>query len=667
MDSSSDSEEFYECDDDLDEDVSKTTANEPKKEILSEQHVPAAAPNIKAQNTDNNETNTKSITRKESVENNQNISEKCNNNQEKKNKSETTEDVSTTIKNNNTTTIDATKSVKQEQENAKIMSASIEPKIENLNENKPSNLVKNDQLPIKSSKAAEKNSNVKETENIVTKPEKLEDKTQVVEDMWEDNGWGDIDQSLPVKETYPKASDDNLAAEVKISDIPQNKSAIIKEIVQETTKKNEDPEENLWDDEDDWGKLEPESKSKEQAAEEDLWGDDDGWGVNTPQETPEKCVQQVPQSTSVNKQSDEADLWAEGDNWGIDDDAKSKSTTSDAKSALDALTNKDESSWSGWSNWGITSVLSTAANITTSVSQGLTTVLENGIGVPDPAELARIHKAEAESRRQAGEDEPIVEESSEDNFVPFGLGNFVPGVSKITKLVETTGTKVITRGLGTLETIGKKTYEVLQENDPQLRKKRALLKYLEGEKPVLSSILREAKERAETENIDREKRHFAKKANYETMFDDYTGLVHLEALEMLSKQCEFKLESILSQSRDVNDVQETMEQIKDLCELNTDEDDDEDNNFDDLKSKMTTAIDEINIGITCEKVVETYEEVAEWIESTNSNNPDEIHSNAIENLAKLTAMAVEQYHKAAELLLVKEHRSTADEADSLVQ
>jgi len=43
---------------------------------------------------------------------------------------------------------------------------------------------------------------------------------------------------------------------------------------------------------------------------------------------------------------------------------------------------------------------------------------------------------------------------------------------------------VLTGGLDTLETIGKKTMEVLQEGDPGLMKKRALF----SGKPVLSQV-----------------------------------------------------------------------------------------------------------------------------------------------------------------------------------
>lgn len=50
-----------------------------------------------------------------------------------------------------------------------------------------------------------------------------------------------------------------------------------------------------------------------------------------------------------------------------------------------------------------------------------------------------------------------------------------------------------------------------------------------------------------------------------------------------------------------------------------------------------------------------------------TNNDREIFEHAISVLAQFTALSVERFHKTAELLLIKEHRSTVNEADSLVQ
>lgn len=45
----------------------------------------------------------------------------------------------------------------------------------------------------------------------------------------------------------------------------------------------------------------------------------------------------------------------------------------------------------------------------------------------------------------------------------------------------------------------------------------------------------------------------------------------------------------------------------------------------------------------------------------------DLFQNAILTLARFTALSVDRFHKTAELLLVKERRSTVNEADALVQ
>lgn len=53
-----------------------------------------------------------------------------------------------------------------------------------------------------------------------------------------------------------------------------------------------------------------------------------------------------------------------------------------------------QASWGGWSGWGVSSLLSTAtesvSSLTSQVSHGLSSVLETGLGVPNPEDLARM-------------------------------------------------------------------------------------------------------------------------------------------------------------------------------------------------------------------------------------------------------------------------------------
>ncbi|XP_028132027.1 protein FAM114A2 [Diabrotica virgifera virgifera] len=415
-----------------------------------------------------------------------------------------------------------------------------------------------------------------------------------------------------------------------------------KDSIEEELQKISDSDENMWEN-DDWEPVSyekdikvqdnnqkhetPESKSKEHAedkAEENMWDNDD-W------ESFEKVEPQKPEQPA-------------------------------------------EPSWSGWGNWGgVSSIFTTATQgvttLTNQVSQGLTSVLETSMGIPDPKQLAKLDREQESMIEQHESDQ---DESTNKTNLGFGFGNLsnlVSGVSHITKFVENTGNKVITGGLDTLETIGKKTMEVLQEGDPGLKNKRALLK-LEKEKPILSHVLREAKEKAERENQVLQEKHAKKKMNYETLFDDYHGLVHLEALEMLSKQCDIKLET-LSEScsgTEFQELQETMDQIKELCEI-PDEDDEDTPTFEEIKEKIQVAIKDINVSITYEKLVSLWEETEVWLNNLKLDfcDENEIHQEALQVLAQLTAIAVEQFHKCGELLLIKEHRSTADEADSLVQ
>lgn len=412
-------------------------------------------------------------------------------------------------------------------------------------------------------------------------------------------------------------------------------------------------EENMWNEDEYWGNdINIDNKTTEKDIEENMWNDDEDWEEVSKTNI---CVKAGKNFVDEKEQKLNQHAW--------ENKCEVTENKNETEAKQETQKKNETTGWTGWGNWGLSSVISTATSLTNQVSSGITSVLESSIGVPNPEELAKIHK-----QQKLHDKINTSEENNDNTSTTFGLGNLVSGVSHITKLVEETGTKVITGGLDTLETIGKKTMEVLQENDPGLRNKTKFLK-IDTNKPILSQVLREAKEKAEYENKIREQKHYEKKANYEMLFDDHQGLVHLEALEMLSKQCDIKLQT-LSQSlkgTELTDMQETMDQIKELCELP--EEDEEDVSTSDIKERLDKAVEELNISINYMKLLSTWEDIEDWLNKINLNicNENEMHQQAIETLAKLTAIAVEQFHKIGELLLIKEHRSTADEADSLVQ
>ncbi|XP_047998687.1 protein FAM114A2 [Leguminivora glycinivorella] len=439
------------------------------------------------------------------------------------------------------------------------------------------------------------------------------------------------------------------------------------------------------------GKTPVETKEEKES---DGWGD--GWDDIDPEPEP-KNDSKTSTSTKVDTKSEVKDSgksqdtgWDDFDDWGNDEikDPQPQSTKpqqapapkpqpeADIKAVTDRLAESaSKSSW-GW-GWGVDSLLSTAtagiSTITNQVSQGISTVLETGIGAPDPEELARKAR-ESEAKTDRPEERS---EKAEDAGDAFQLGSLLSGV---TKFVETTGMLISSAPVrseqrhATKETIGKKTMEVLQDGDPGLAKKRAMLGLDPGDKPVLSQVLREAKARADEEDRAREMKREAKEVHYENLFDDFEGLVHLEALEMLSRQVSMRIEErIRSADPDKRqDIKETLQQVAELCEMPEEEEEDEETDegaskADALHERLQTATTDIGLKLQFQPLVKQYTEVLDWLSSDEASTDKAVYKRCVSGLAAATAAAVEVYHKAAEMLLVKTRRSTADEADALTQ
>lgn len=259
------------------------------------------------------------------------------------------------------------------------------------------------------------------------------------------------------------------------------------------------------------------------------------------------------------------------------------------------------SAWSPWS--GMVSFISTASTGVASLTSHVSSVIESNIGIPDPEKFAqqqREKKAPNDSMAKKDCDESQVsaeakQQQNEEKLL--NLGDFVSNVTSISN-------RVISGGLDTLEGIGKKTMTILQENDAGLISKRKLLG-LDNSKPVLSQVLREAKEKSEESEKTMkltQKQMYRKQLHFETLFDDYNGLVHLEALEMLSKQASMKLQALLMplSGNALNELQQTMNSVNELCELSELDQDDYPNQLYDvseLEEKFKTATEDFDIPI----------------------------------------------------------------------
>lgn len=197
--------------------------------------------------------------------------------------------------------------------------------------------------------------------------------------------------------------------------------------------------------------------------------------------------------------------------------------------------------WGYWGSWG-KSILSTATATVTTVGQGITQVIEKAetsLGIPSPTELSA--QVEEEEKQKVSspvdgtsmEPDKAVDESS-------AVGSAMGMLSSLSSVVQSTGKTVITGGLDALEFIGKKTMDVIAEGDPGFKKTKGLMR----RNATLSQVLREAKEREELQSADKDSANSDKKvvAHYGMLFDEFQGLSHLEALEILSRESESKVQ-----------------------------------------------------------------------------------------------------------------------------
>ncbi|XP_030882885.1 protein NOXP20 [Leptonychotes weddellii] len=208
-------------------------------------------------------------------------------------------------------------------------------------------------------------------------------------------------------------------------------------------------------------------------------------------------------------------------------------------------------------------------------------------------------------------------------------------LSTITNVVQNTGKSVLTGGLDALEFIGKKTMNVLAESDPGFKRTKTLM-----ERTVsLSQMLREAKEK-EKERLAQQLTA-ERTAHYGMLFDEYQGLSHLEALEILSNESESKVQSFLA-SLDG----EKLELLKnDLISI-----------------KDVFAAKEF-------ENEENQEEQGKGKSSVKEQNKEEVYMLSIESLAEVTARCIEQLHKVAELILhgQEEEKPAQDQARVLIK
>uniref|UniRef100_H2T5C9 Family with sequence similarity 114 member A1 n=1 Tax=Takifugu rubripes TaxID=31033 RepID=H2T5C9_TAKRU len=343
--------------------------------------------------------------------------------------------------------------------------------------------------------------------------------------------------------------------------------------------------------------------------------------------------------------------------------------------------------WAGWSSWG-KSLLSSA---TSTMGQSLTSV------------KTKAGDALREGGGENGDpDVSACEESSLRAAAP-GRGVF----STLTHAVQNTGKSVISGGLDALEFIGKKTMTVLAESDPGFKKTKTLMQKTAS----LSQMLKEAKEK-ERARLGNQPIS-APTAHYGILFDDYQGLSHLEALEILSNESEVKVQAYLSSLVD-EELEEMKKELIFIKNIFIKQEQEEEKMGDEFVSILTELLFDLHVAATPDKLNKARVKAHDWVREVEQVPPGEtvdrdtegeaspcgneekredgepqgvkteileggdrkdadgtsvegVYLSSVGSLAEVTARSIEQLHKVAELILHGQdlEKPARDQADIL--
>uniref|UniRef100_A0A8C3JDY4 Family with sequence similarity 114 member A1 n=1 Tax=Calidris pygmaea TaxID=425635 RepID=A0A8C3JDY4_9CHAR len=380
-----------------------------------------------------------------------------------------------------------------------------------------------------------------------------------------------------------------------------------------------------------------------------------------------KIVESLPSSGEVTE-----DVTTEcNETVSLDAEPESEETLNEQSSpAADSSTKA--SRWGAWGTWG-KSLLSSAS---ATVGHGITAVKEKA------GTTLGIHNASSASSETADSpaaETPIIQDSldqSSSENIPSPSSGSRGMLSAITNAVQNTGKSVLSGGLDALEFIGKTTMNVLAESDPGFKRTKTLM----ARTVSLSQLLREAKEkekqrRAQQVTVERT-------AHYGLLFDEFQGLSHLEALEILSNESEAQVQYSYLATLDGEQLETVKNDLIAIKEIFVPKESDDEvvhaqkDMGEEFVSVLTELLFELHVAATPDKLNKARKKAHEWLEEASfstsvdieeklkekSEEPgedkteiedkiDEIYMLSIESLAEVTARCIEQLHKVAELIL----------------
>ncbi|VDK69754.1 unnamed protein product [Litomosoides sigmodontis] len=359
-----------------------------------------------------------------------------------------------------------------------------------------------------------------------------------------------------------------------------------------------------------------------------------GWGL-TSRIVDEKCNTNMAQKMIDHEGWDDwgelEDVEKHGDNSAIQNESQELPCTltcdkqnvimaTDLKAELGTKEIKTNKSFWNWSEFG---------DMVAAVEEGLTnisSVVESGLGLPTAEELVRNQSIE----RPANDSGKAIRETKEitsSNIKSYGM------------LFAGLGANAVTSSLDVLEALGKKTFEKLTVPQQGSEKRRFIFEPERGQN--LSEVLRELREsRAEEATLEIScltKRELA----FIDFFEKFSGILHLEGLEMLSKNYLQKIPP--QRRREVNEIF-----AEDLANTLEEYQDDEQENFVHNFKEILLAI---ALPYKGSGLVDSYTRCQGRLEKL-SDCSDRNFELFLECLADFTAESVQSIHKLGQLLLI---------------
>ncbi|KAF7666223.1 hypothetical protein LDENG_00114500 [Lucifuga dentata] len=339
-------------------------------------------------------------------------------------------------------------------------------------------------------------------------------------------------------------------------------------------------------------------------------------GLDLPQSTEDMTTEDDMKDTPEGP-ADQSKPSAEGQVTECDQQVSLEPETGAADEEVERSAQENGKAWGGWGSWG-KSLLSSA---TSTVGQSLNSVKVKA------GEALRLHRT---SVGEEAQEEEVVEEKregrggGEEGEVDLSQSS-VSGPSRgvfstITHAVQNTGKSVISGGLDALEFIGKKTMTVLAESDPGFKKTKTLMQKTAS----LSQMLKEAKEKDRACLSNRPISEPT--AHYSILFDDYQGLSHLEALEILSNESEGKVQAFLSslEKEEQEEEKEELIVIKDIFVRGEEEEGEEEEgkeeqtmdkaaDGEEFVSILTELLFELHVAATPDKLNKARMKAHDWV------------------------------------------------------